>query len=726
MTITQSDVLEWVRVCARKLAENRDYLTELDAAIGDADHGANMDRGFQAVMGKIDQMADKDIGTIFKTMGMTLLATVGGAAGPLYGTLFIQMGNVLAGKMELSLDDWIAALDAAVKGVQNRGKAEPGDKTMVDALIPAEDALKRASERGESFGEALDDSATAAEEGMKATVPLVARKGRASYLGERSAGHQDPGATSTHLILEAARETWGDRRAAGQPEQVQTEGKMAQFVAAIDQGTTSTRFMVFDHSGSVVAVEQKEHEQIYPRPGWVEHDPLEIWQRTQEVIKAVIDHGISPHDIVAVGVTNQRETTIVWDRHTGKPYYNAIVWQDTRTDVIINELAQHGGQDRFRDKVGLPLSTYFSGPKIKWILENVPGVREAAERGDAIFGNIDSWVIWNLTGGPQGGVHVTDVTNASRTMLMNINTLQWDEDMLRTLGVPRQMLPEIKSSSEVYATAKGALEGIPVAGDLGDQQAALFGQACYDTGEAKNTYGTGCFMLLNTGTHPVPSKSGLLTTLGYKIGNQPAVYALEGSIAITGALVQWLRDNLKMIEKSADIEKLAASVEDNGGIYFVPAFSGLFAPYWRTDARGLIIGLTRYINSGHIARATLEATAYQTRDVLDAMETDSGVKLTSLKVDGGMVFNETLMQFQADILDVPVVRPKVAETTSVGAAYAAGLAVGFWKTFDELRANWGQDKVWRPAMDQSKRATLYNGWKRAVERTFGWLEEGMG
>jgi glycerol kinase len=498
---------------------------------------------------------------------------------------------------------------------------------------------------------------------------------------------------------------------------------MAKYAAAIDQGTTSTRFMIFDHSGNVVGVDQKEHEQIYPKPGWVEHDPMEIWTRTQEVIEGALrKSGVDPKDIAAVGVTNQRETTVVWEKATGKPVYNAIVWQDTRTDKICNELAADGGQDRLRPKTGLPLATYFSGPKIKWILDNVPGVREKAEKGEVLFGNIDTWVIWNLTGGPQGGVHVTDVSNASRTMLMNLETLDWDDEILKLMGIPRAMLPAVRPSSEVYGHARGLLEGIPVAGDLGDQQAALFGQACYDPGEAKNTYGTGCFMLLNTGTKPVPSKSGLLTTLGYKIGNQPAVYCLEGSIAITGALVQWLRDNLKMIENSKDIEPLARTVEDNGGIYFVPAFSGLFAPYWRSDARGVIVGLTRYINRGHIARAALEATAYQTREVLDAMNKDSGVPLTALKVDGGMVSNELLMQFQADILGVPVIRPKVAETTSLGAAYAAGLAVGFWSNFDELRANWGKDAEWHPKMAAEEREKLYAGWKKAVERTFGWVE----
>lgn len=498
---------------------------------------------------------------------------------------------------------------------------------------------------------------------------------------------------------------------------------MAKYAAAIDQGTTSTRCMIFDHAGRVVSFDQKEHEQIYPKPGWVEHNPNEIWTRTQEVIDGALrKNNISVSDIAAVGITNQRETSVVWDRNTGRPYYNAIVWQDTRTDQICDALAKDGGQDRFRDKVGLPLATYFSGPKIRWILDNVDGVRAAAENGDAIFGNIDTFLIWWLTGGPNNGAHVTDVTNASRTMLMNLETLDWDDEILSTMGIPKAMLPKIRPSSEVYGTATGALGGVPVAGDLGDQQAALVGQTCYGVGEAKNTYGTGCFMLLNTGTKIVPSKSGLLTTLGYKFGDQPAVYALEGSIAITGALVQWLRDNLGLIEKSSDVETLANSVEDNGGIYFVPAFSGLYAPYWKSSARGAIVGMTRYVTKGHFARATLEATAYQTREVLDAMETDSGVQLTALKVDGGMVFNNSLMQFQSDILGVPVVRPIVAETTSLGAAYAAGLAVGFWNNLDEMRQNWGIDHTWNPNMDDEKRAKLYAGWKKAVTRTFDWVE----
>jgi len=496
---------------------------------------------------------------------------------------------------------------------------------------------------------------------------------------------------------------------------------MAQYAAAIDQGTTSTRFMVFDHGGQVVSVDQKEHEQIYPKPGWVEHDPMEIWQRTQEVVRAGLDK-VQASDIAAVGVTNQRETTVVWDRSNGRPVHNAIVWQDTRTDQICNQLSADGGQDRFRAKTGLPIATYFSGPKIKWILENVDGVRAKAESGEILFGNIDTWVIWLLTGGADGGVHVTDVTNASRTMMMNLETLDWDDEILGILGVPRAMLPQIRASSEVYGEAKGDLAGIPVAGDLGDQQAALFGQTCFAVGEAKNTYGTGNFLLLNTGNEAVQSKSGLLTTLAYKIGDQPATYCLEGAIAITGALVQWLRDNLGLIKESAEVEQLAKTVEDNGGIYFVPAFSGLFAPYWRGEARGVIAGMTRYVNKGHVARAALEATAWQSKEVVDAMNADSGVELTSLKVDGGMVYNELLMQFQADVLDVPVIRPTVAETTSLGAAYAAGLATGFWSEVEDLRANWGKDKEWQPQMDAAEREKEYGLWKKAVTRTFDWIE----
>jgi glycerol kinase len=496
---------------------------------------------------------------------------------------------------------------------------------------------------------------------------------------------------------------------------------MAQYAAAVDQGTTSTRFMVFDHGGQVISIDQKEHEQIYPKPGWVEHDPMEIWQRTQEVIRAGLDK-VKADDIAAVGVTNQRETTVVWERSSGRPVYNAIVWQDTRTDQICNELASDGGQDRFRAKTGLPIATYFSGPKIKWILDNVDGVRSRAESGDVLFGNIDTFVIWHLTGGPDGGVHVTDVSNASRTMMMNLETLDWDEEILGILGVPRAMLPEVRASSEVYGESKNGLAGIPVAGDLGDQQAALFGQTCFSVGEAKNTYGTGNFLLLNTGTDPVPSKSGLITTLAYKIGDQPAIYCLEGSIAITGALVQWLRDNIGLISSAPEIENLAKTVDDNGGIYFVPAFSGLFAPYWKSDARGVIAGLTRYVTKGHIARAALEATAWQSREVADAMNADSGVELASLKVDGGMVQNELLMQFQADVLGVPVIRPTVAETTSLGAAYAAGLAVGFWSEVEDLRANWGKDKEWQPQMDPAEREKEYAYWKKAVTRAFDWLD----
>jgi len=497
---------------------------------------------------------------------------------------------------------------------------------------------------------------------------------------------------------------------------------MAKYVAAVDQGTTSTRFIIFDSHGNVVAVDQKEHRQIYPAPGWVEHDAEEIWQHTREVIQGALSRfGIQRENMLSIGITNQRETTLVWNRKTGKPYYNAIVWQDTRTDTLINELAKNGGQDRFRQTTGLPLATYFSGPKIRWILDHVPGVREAAEAGDAIFGNMDTWIIWNLTGGVRGGVHVTDPTNASRTMLMDLKTLEWAPEILNILGIPRAMLPRICSSSEVYGYATGALEGVPLAGDLGDQQAALFGQACFDPGDAKNTYGTGCFMLLNTGLTPVPSQYGLITTPGYKLGSQPTVYCLEGSIAIAGALVQWMRDNLGIIEKSSDIEPLARTVENNGGIYFVPAFSGLFAPYWRSDARGAIVGMTRYINRGHLARAVLEATAYQTREVLEAMEKDSGIQMTELKVDGGMVNNELLMQFQADLLDVPVVRPRVAETTSLGAAYAAGLALGYWKDLNELRANWQKEAEWKPNMPREKADQLYQGWKKAVTRTLNWV-----
>jgi glycerol kinase len=500
---------------------------------------------------------------------------------------------------------------------------------------------------------------------------------------------------------------------------------MNQYVVAIDQGTTSSRAIVFDHSGSIVSSGQLEHEQIFPRAGWVEHDPVEIWNNTREVIgQALSKANITRHDIAAVGITNQRETSVVWDKNTGEPVYNAIVWQDTRTQDIVDRLAADGGVERFKQKVGLPLATYFSGTKIVWILENVDGAREKAEAGDLYFGNTDSWVLWNLTGGVNGGVHVTDVTNASRTMFMDLETLQWDDDILAAFNVPKSMLPDIRSSSEVYGTAESAslLRETPIAGILGDQQAATFGQAAFDQGEAKNTYGTGNFLIFNTGEEIVHSKNGLLTTLGYKLGDAAPHYALEGSIAVTGALVQWLRDNLGMIGSAEEIEALAKTVDDNGGAYFVPAFSGLFAPYWRSDARGALVGLTRFVNKGHIARAVLEATAFQTREVLDAVNADSGVPLEELKVDGGMIANNLLMQFQADILGVPVVRPVVAETTALGAAYAAGLAVGFWKNLDDLRANWQEDSRWEPKMDAAKRDRLVRNWKKAVTKTFDWVD----
>jgi glycerol kinase len=499
---------------------------------------------------------------------------------------------------------------------------------------------------------------------------------------------------------------------------------MAKYVAAIDQGTTSTRCMIFDHSGSVIAVDQREHEQIFPRPGWVEHNPAEIWDRTRSVVQGALQKAsAAATDLAAVGITNQRETTVVWNKKTGQAVYNAIVWQDTRTDQLVNQFARDGGQDRFRQKVGLPLATYFSGPKIRWILDNVEGARQAAENGDIVFGNIDTFVAWWLTGGPDGGIHITDVSNASRTMLMSLETQNWDDDILQIMGIPRQMLPEIRPSSMVYGECKGILGNVPLAGILGDQQAATVGQTCYDIGEAKNTYGTGNFMLLNTGTDLIHSKSGLLTTPAYKFGDQPVVWALEGSIAVTGSLVQWLRDNIGIISAAPEIEDLASKVQDNGGMYIVPAFSGLFAPYWRSNARGVMVGLTRYINKNHIARAALEATAYQTREVAEAMNKDSGVELTSLKVDGGMVYNDLLMQFQTDILGVPVVRPKVAETTALGAAYAAGLATGYWKTTDEMRSNWQVDKTWEPKMSEDQREELYAGWKKAVTRTFDWAED---
>jgi glycerol kinase len=501
---------------------------------------------------------------------------------------------------------------------------------------------------------------------------------------------------------------------------------MPEYVVALDQGTTSSRAIVFDHSGRVVSVGQKEHEQILPRAGWVEHDPLEIWRNVQEVIGIALSKAdITRHDVAAIGITNQRETTVVWDRATGNPVYNAIVWQDTRTQQIVERLAKKGGVDRFKETVGLPLSTYFAGTKIVWILDNVAGAREHAERGELMFGTTDTWVLWNLTGGTNGGVHVTDVTNASRTMFMDLESLQWDDDILKAFDVPRSMLPEIRSSSEIYGAAESSslLREVPIAGILGDQQAATFGQAAFDQGEAKNTYGTGNFLLFNTGEEIVRSKNGLLTTVGYKLGDGPAHYVLEGSIAVTGSLIQWLRDNLGIISSAAAVEKLAREVDDNGGAYFVPAFSGLFAPYWRADARGALVGLTRFVNKSHIARAALEATAFQTREVLDAVNADSGVPLTELKVDGGMVANDLLMQIQADILGVPVVRPVVAETTALGAAYVAGLAVGFWNDLDELRANWQEDRRWERAIEPAEAERQFRNWKKAVTKTFDWVDD---
>jgi glycerol kinase len=501
---------------------------------------------------------------------------------------------------------------------------------------------------------------------------------------------------------------------------------MAQYAAAVDQGTTGTRFMVFSHDGKVVTSHYEEHEQIYPRPGWVEHDAMEIWAKTQAVTKGALEKGgLSASDLAAIGVTNQRETAVVWEKATGRPVHNAIVWQDTRTLEICQQLIDEGFEDTVKRKTGLVVATYFSGPKVKWILDNVEGTRRRAENGELLFGNIDTWVIWWLTGGPDGGVHVTDYSNASRTMLMDLRRLEWDDEILRRLGIPRQMLPEIRPSSDpdLYGTsvADGAVGGsVPVSGDLGDQQAAVFGQTCYDVGEAKNTYGTGNFMLLNTGAEAIPSKSGLLTTAAYGLRKGECVYALEGSIAITGAAVQWLRDNLKIIGNAAETEAIAQEVEDSGGAYFVPAFSGLFAPYWDMYARGAIVGLTRYVDRRHLVRATLEAVCYQTLDVAEAMEQDSGVKVSTLKVDGGMVVNNFLMQLQADILGTHVVRPTVSETTALGAAYAAGLAVGFWSNLDELRANWQVDRTWDPGWSEEQRATGRAKWKKAVERTREW------
>ena len=494
---------------------------------------------------------------------------------------------------------------------------------------------------------------------------------------------------------------------------------MSKLVGALDQGTTSTRFMIFDRSGSVVASAQQEHGQIFPQPGWVEHDPAEIVQRMWSVIEdALSAAGIEGSDLASVGITNQRETAVVWDRETGEPVANAIVWQDTRTDQLVRELAGDAGPDRFRKTTGLPLATYFAGPKVRWLLDRDPSLAARAEQGELAFGTIDSWVVWRLTGGRR---HVTDVTNASRTLLMDLESLAWDDGLTDAIGVPRPMLPEIVPSVGVLGEATGPLSGVPIGGILGDQQAALFGQTCFDAGMAKNTYGTGNFMLLNTGTELVHSQNGLLSTVAFRIGDQPAVYALEGSIAVTGSLVQWLRDNLGLIDEAAQVEDLARTVDDNGDVYFVPAFSGLFAPHWRSDARGAIVGLTRYATRGHIARAALEATAFQSREVLDAMNADSGVDLTELKVDGGMVANELLMQFQADVLGVPVIRPRVAETTALGAAYAGGLAVGAWESLDELRANWGEDRRWEPTMEAADRERIYTRWKKAVERTLDWV-----
>ncbi len=481
--------------------------------------------------------------------------------------------------------------------------------------------------------------------------------------------------------------------------------------------------MIFDHDGQVVSMAQVEHRQFYPRPGWVEHDPLEIWRNAQAVaVEALRKAEIEADEIAALGIANQRETLVVWDKNTGDPVYPAIVWQDTRSADICERLAIESGPDRLRAITGLPIATYFSGPKLQWLLNHLDGVRLHAERGELLCGTIDSWLVWNLTGGKDGGVHVTDVTNASRTLLMNLETLAWDDDLLAAMNIPASVLPAIRSSSEIYGTAKGIFANVPVAGILGDQQAALFGQTCFSAGDAKNTYGTGCFMLLNTGPKPVQSRHGLITTVAYQLGSAAPVFALEGSIAVAGALVQWLRDNLGLIRTATEVEYLANTVEDNGGMYIVPAFSGLFAPYWRADARGVVVGLTRYINKGHFARAALEATAYQTRDIVDAMRRETGLQLDALKVDGGMVVNETLMQFQSDILGIPIIRPDVTETTALGAAYAAGLAVGFWRDIDEIRNLWRKDKEWQPRMTPAARERLYAGWSKAVTRTFGWID----
>ena len=499
---------------------------------------------------------------------------------------------------------------------------------------------------------------------------------------------------------------------------------MSTYILAIDQGTTSTRCMIFDRDSTPIARAQHEHTQIFPQPGWVEHDPAEIWQRTRQVIaEALASANLRNTDIAAIGITNQRETTVVWNKRTGIPYANAIVWQDMRTDALCKQLGGTIGPDRFRAQTGLPLATYFSGPKLRWLLDSVPELRAAARSGDVAFGTIDSFLIWHLTGGVDGGIHVTDVTNAGRTMLMNIHTLQWDPEILAAMDIPPEVLPEIRSSSEVYGIATGLLAGVPVASALGDQHAAMVGQACITPGTVKNTYGTGCFMLLNTGTQIVPSTHGLLTTVAYRFGDQPAVYALEGSIAIAGALIQWLRDNLGIIQHSNDIEALAASVPDSGGVVVVPAFSGLFAPHWRSDARGVIVGLTRFVTKAHIARAALEAVAWQTREVLDAMERDSGVAITQLKVDGGMTANRLLMQFQSDVVNVPVIRPVITETTVLGAVYAAGIAVGYWKDLAAVAATWREDTHWSPQMSATERAAGYARWQKAVTRTLNWIED---
>jgi glycerol kinase len=499
---------------------------------------------------------------------------------------------------------------------------------------------------------------------------------------------------------------------------------MAAYLGALDQGTTSTRFIVFDRAGRIVSQAQEEHEQIYPSAGWVEHDPEEIWRRTQDVIARAMKHKVlQAKDLAAIGITNQRETTILWNRVSGQALCNAIVWQDTRVEGMVSEFSKYGGIDRFRAKTGLPLSTYFSALKVRWILENIHDARRQADAGELLFGTVDSYLLWRLTGGTNGGLHVTDVTNASRTQLMNLVTLDWDAEILTTFGIPRNILPRIASSSELFGEAKiDCISGVKIAGILGDQQAALFGQTCFHPGDAKNTYGTGCFLLMNTGERAVVSNCGLITTVGYKLGSARAIYALEGSVAISGALVQWMRDNLGLIHKSAEIESLARTVRDNGGVYFVPAFSGLYAPYWRSDARGVIAGLTRFANKGHLARAVLESTAYQTREVLEAMEKDSEIQLFSLRTDGGMVGNELLMQFQSDILNIPVLRPVIKETTALGAAYAAGLAVGFYTNLEDLRQNWAVDMTWEPRMEEAQRETLYNSWKKAVTRSFDWVE----